>query len=288
MLKNFKLIKEIERSEIITEGMVDKIRSMIASGKKASLKALKPLAKVYHTILKKIPTTKEGMITSQLSKYSKQINNILQNNMSEDVIHRVVEDSMKEAQMGGLIPDPELPKDEIDAHFKANAKRIYKIIENNIEQATRAAKQKVQAKLMDIDGQIDQATSKKKGRIRNFSIGAAGPMVFGLIDNAGMFLGMGAIEESLAQLGFDSMTAAGFGNTFSDALGAAAGGAVAAFLYKTLKVKGEGTITQQFLGVIVGCLIPVGIKIALQLAGISESKEDKLKRIIREEVKKCL
>ena len=92
-------------------------------------------------------------------------------------------------------------------------------------------------------------------------------LVFGIIDNLGLFIGMDAIETSIIEMGFDSQVAAGFGNTFSDALGALLGGAVSWTLYKTLGLKGEGNTTQQFVGVIVGCLIPVSIKILFTLVG---------------------
>ena len=85
---------------------------------------------------------------------------------------------------------------------------------------------------------------------------------FGIIDNVGLFVGMAAVEDYLMNAGYDQMTAAGFGNTLSDALGVILGSAVAAVLYKTLKVKGEGTFAQQLVGVVAGCLVPVAIKMA--------------------------
>ena len=97
--------------------------------------------------------------------------------------------------------------------------------------------------------------------LKNFAIGSSGPMVFGLIDNGGLFLGMSFVEDAVLSAGFDSQVAAGIGNTFSDALGALAGGSVTYILFKTLKVKGEGSTAQQFVGVIVGCMIPVVIKV---------------------------
>lgn len=99
-------------------------------------------------------------------------------------------------------------------------------------------------------------------KFKNFCVGASGPMAFGLIDNGGLFIGMSFVEDAVIKAGYDSQIAAGFGNTFSDAIGALAGGMVTSILYKVLKVKGESNITQQFVGVIIGCLIPVFAKMA--------------------------
>lgn len=105
--------------------------------------------------------------------------------------------------------------------------------------------------------------SKSLEAIKNFTVGASFMIVFGIIDNVGLFIGMEVVEDKLMTLGYDSQIAAGIGNTFSDALGALMGGIVAVSLHKLLKIKGEGTIPQQFIGVIIGCLIPVAVKILI-------------------------
>lgn len=96
-------------------------------------------------------------------------------------------------------------------------------------------------------------------KLKIFSVGCSFMLVFGIIDNLGLFIGMDAIEEYIQSLGYNSLIAAGIGNAFSDAIGAIFGGIIASYLYKTLKLKGMGTTMQQLVGVVIGCMIPVFI-----------------------------
>jgi len=98
---------------------------------------------------------------------------------------------------------------------------------------------------------------------KRFFIAMVGPIVFGLIDNGGLFLGMAAIENYLLSLGYGAKIAAGFGNTFSDALGAALGGSISLILYKKLGLEHVHNYTAEVLGIIVGCLIPVFVAMAI-------------------------
>ena len=95
--------------------------------------------------------------------------------------------------------------------------------------------------------------------LKRFLVAMVGPIIFGLIDNGGLFLGMSVIEDYLQSIGYSSLIAAGFGNTFSDALGALMGGAVAIFLYKKLKLEHVHNHWAEVFGIIIGCLIPVFI-----------------------------
>jgi len=99
--------------------------------------------------------------------------------------------------------------------------------------------------------------------LKRFLVAMVGPIIFGLIDNGGLFLGMSMIEDYIQSLGYNSMIAAGFGNTFSDALGALLGGAVAVVLYKKLKLEHVHNHWAEVVGIIVGCLIPVLIAMAV-------------------------
>ena len=65
--------------------------------------------------------------------------------------------------------------------------------------------------------------------LRNVLVGMVFGMVFGFIDNAGMFFGMDALEPFLPAEGF---VAAGIGNTYSSVLGAF----LAAFLSNVIKI----------------------------------------------------
>lgn len=97
----------------------------------------------------------------------------------------------------------------------------------------------------------------KVNRVKIFIVGSTFYIVFGIIDNLGLFIGMKGVEDFIISLGLSYKVAAGLGNTFSDAIGALSGGIVAATMYKILKVRGAGTITEKTVGVIIGCLIPV-------------------------------
>ena len=99
--------------------------------------------------------------------------------------------------------------------------------------------------------------------IKRFGVGASFMMVFGLVDNLGLFVGMAAIENWITRMGFDAQIAAGIGNTFSDMIGVMFGGIISTALYKLLKIKGEGTMIQSLVGVTIGCMLPVIIKIII-------------------------
>lgn len=97
-----------------------------------------------------------------------------------------------------------------------------------------------------------------------FLAGCSFMIVFGIIDNLGLFIGMDAIENYIINKGYTSLIAAGIGNAFSDFIGALVGGIVATSLYKILDIKSEDvTITQQAIGVTIGCMIPVIIAMLL-------------------------
>jgi uncharacterized protein YcsI (UPF0317 family) len=101
-------------------------------------------------------------------------------------------------------------------------------------------------------------------KFKMFLIGCSYGLVFGLIDNGFLFAGMDALDNYLIYNGYNAMTAAGFGNTLSDGIGALAGGLVAAILYKLFKIQEDKiSILQQFTGIVIGCLIPVGIQMVL-------------------------
>ena len=99
---------------------------------------------------------------------------------------------------------------------------------------------------------------KHYNNFKSFMVGCSFMIVFGIIDNLGLFLGMDFIESYVTSAGYSSMIAAGIGNAFSDMIGALIGGIIATTLYRVLKVKEDSISTlHQVIGVTVGCLIPV-------------------------------
>ena len=93
-------------------------------------------------------------------------------------------------------------------------------------------------------------------------LGMSSGVVFGFIDNAGLWFGMDALDPFLDTIpGIGDLTKAGLGNTFSDAVGAFAGTFAGIIIQKSL-IKGEDIpefIWAEAIGVIIGCLLGIFI-----------------------------
>lgn len=93
---------------------------------------------------------------------------------------------------------------------------------------------------------------------KGIMVGMASGVVFGMIDNLGLFLGMSALDEKFKQLPggrYENVTA-GLGNTFSDAIGAFLGTFVGNLIADTYEVY-DYPIWAEAAGIIIGCLIGV-------------------------------
>ena len=91
--------------------------------------------------------------------------------------------------------------------------------------------------------------------MKNILVGMVFGIVFGFIDNAGMFFGMDALEPFLPREGF---VAAGIGNTYSSVLGAF----LAAFLSNVIKIAtGVDTVPvwSDAAGIVVGAILGIYI-----------------------------
>ena len=91
--------------------------------------------------------------------------------------------------------------------------------------------------------------------LKNILVGMVFGLVFGFIDNAGMFFGMDALEPFLPREGF---VAAGIGNTYSSVLGAF----LAAFLSNVIKIStGVDTVPvwSDAAGIVVGAILGIYI-----------------------------
>jgi hypothetical protein len=89
-------------------------------------------------------------------------------------------------------------------------------------------------------------------------VGMIGGFIFGFIDNAGLWFGMDALEPWFASKGITGNAAAGYGNTFSDGLGAFLGTFIGVIVSMESGVNLESTpIWANAIGVIVGCLVGV-------------------------------
>ena len=218
------------------------------------VKVSKKLADVLLKLVNKLSPAAKNTIVSDLSKSAKNIERLSKASIDQNKINKSVERVIQD-----YISRAGEDKD-INRYLLDNRSKILSSVKDQISNDLKPLKSSVHKEVTRLEKVLKSS--------KLFAVGASYSFVFGLIDNAGLFLGMEGIEDFILQAGFDSQVAAGFGNTFSDAVGALAGGMVSTALYKLLNVKGEGNTTQQFVGVIIGCLIPVGIKMCVQSLSI--------------------
>lgn len=91
-------------------------------------------------------------------------------------------------------------------------------------------------------------------------VGMFSNIVFGFIDNAGLFFGGVYLEEIFALLpgGNDANVTAGYGNTFSDTLGIFLGTFCGAIISDLAEIS-DGPIWANAIGIIIGCLLGIFI-----------------------------
>lgn len=94
--------------------------------------------------------------------------------------------------------------------------------------------------------------------IKTVMVGMVGGIIFGFIDNAGLWFGMDALDPLFVKKGITGNAAAGYGNTFSDGLGAFLGTFIAIIVSEKSNISLESTpIWANAVGVVVGCLIGI-------------------------------
>ncbi len=93
-------------------------------------------------------------------------------------------------------------------------------------------------------------------------------VIFGFIDNAGLFFGMDALDPYFKKVSKDPKVAAGLGNTFSDVIGAFAGsfaGSIVKKQFESVFVTGDGKAIDCFegpmwaeaVGIFIGCIFGI-------------------------------
>lgn len=102
---------------------------------------------------------------------------------------------------------------------------------------------------------IQFINNEKEIRLRNVLVGMSFGLVFGFIDNAGLWIGLEKFEKYLSG---SIQEKAGWGNTFSDALGASLGTAVLIILKSIFTVE-EAPIWVDTIGIILGCILGIYI-----------------------------
>lgn len=86
-------------------------------------------------------------------------------------------------------------------------------------------------------------------------------IIFGIIDNGGLFFGMSALDPFLPE---GELTRAGLGNTFSDGLGAFLG-TFSGVIIKSITKTEDTPLWSDAVGIVIGCLI--GLYVPKYLTG---------------------
>ncbi len=97
--------------------------------------------------------------------------------------------------------------------------------------------------------------NKSKPTFKTVIIGMSFGLIFGFIDNAGLWIGLDILEKYVPG---GMLTKAGWGNTFSDFIGSTLGTSIAIIL-KTLFPITDTPIWVDSLGVVVGCILGIYI-----------------------------
>lgn len=252
----------------IVEGVTDRLRKLFHGLKRRvvhmSEPVLRMLGSVFQKVMAKLPGTSQNLIRREINRYAGHIEDAIEGTLSEEAVQEAVERALETAQASGLIPKAaEASRAEIAKAFAQHDHAIVGMIQANVEQAMDRAKKKVANIVITADKKATKGAAGKLHALKGYGVGMSASMVFGIIDNAGMLIGMNGVEDAVTAMGYSPQISAALGNTFSDGAGALLGGAVAFALWKILGVKGEGTTTQATIGVIVGCLIPIAVKMAI-------------------------
>lgn len=110
----------------------------------------------------------------------------------------------------------------------------------------------------------------------SLGVGLASNIVFGAIDNGGLFFGASFLDEWFQNLpgSDDANVFAGYGNTYSDLLGTFMGTFVGLIIEDLSKVSST-PIWGDAIGIIIGCLIGIAIPKAI----VSSSATSGLNRV---------
>jgi len=93
-------------------------------------------------------------------------------------------------------------------------------------------------------------------KLKHFMLGMTFMVVFGIIDNLFLIIGMDWLKSIIPDI--NDIVNGGLGNTFSDAVGVILGIYASKALAKILKIdESEIKLSENLIGVIVGCLIPI-------------------------------
>ena len=105
-------------------------------------------------------------------------------------------------------------------------------------------------------------------------LGMFSSMAFGFIDNAGLFFGMDVLSKYLPGKN-DELVRAGWGNTFSDGVGAFLGAFIGKIVTMSSGFQG-GPVYADFVGIVIGCIMGIYIpKYIMYLIQKNKTNNDK-------------
>lgn len=118
--------------------------------------------------------------------------------------------------------------------------------------------------------------------MRSILVGLVSSTIFGLIDNGGLYFGMDALDPILPG---DELEKAGWGNTFSDFLGAFLGTFIGIFVKNITGVE-DTPLFSEVIGILFGCIL--GIYLPKLLKGKKQKlcKGEQVKKDIKDLLKR--
>lgn len=90
-------------------------------------------------------------------------------------------------------------------------------------------------------------------------LGILSSIVFGFVDNSGLWFGMDALDPYLPQ---GELTKAGWGNGFSNVMGTLIGSVVSKIIFIIFKFE-RGPLYAEVIGIVIGCLLGIYIPRAI-------------------------
>ena len=102
---------------------------------------------------------------------------------------------------------------------------------------------------------LEFLNNEQKIELKNVLVGMSFGMVFGFIDNAGLWFGLQSFQNYIPG---GLLTKAGWGNAYSDGLGASVGTSIAVIL-RTIYPIQQSPIWVDTVGIIIGCIIGIYI-----------------------------
>lgn len=107
----------------------------------------------------------------------------------------------------------------------------------------------------------------QSANIKGILVGLVSSTIFGLIDNGGLYFGMSALDPILPG---DDLEKAGWGNTFSDFLGAFLGTFLGIFVKNITGIE-DTPLYSEVIGIIIGCILGIYIPKAIKNTKVSVS-----------------